>query len=103
MSPLIGKLSKGEHPVSLIRYRGISEVREALERGFILVRFTGTQGGTEIGLSLDENGRALDLTSERVRFSGSLELDYQPVKCIVNIDRDTLTGYGSLEVVSQLF
>lgn len=99
MSPLVEKLSQGEHPVSLTRYQGIPGIREALERGFILVKFTGTQGGTEIGMSLEKNGE-VDLASPRASLRGSLTLDYQPVKCTVHIDLGTLTGHGFLEPVA---
>ena len=97
MSPLVEKLSKGEHPVSLTRYKSIREVEEAIERGFILVKFTGTRGGTELGVSLEQTAREVDLTSAQARLCGSLTLDYQPVRCTVSIDLQTMVGSGSLE------
>ncbi|HEY6927327.1 MAG TPA: hypothetical protein VI653_27885 [Steroidobacteraceae bacterium] len=100
MSPLVEKLSKGEHPVSLARYQGIPGIKEAIERGFILVKFTGTQGGTEIGVSLDKDDRGVDLASSTTSLRGSLTLDYQPVKCTVHINLETLTGHGFLEPVA---
>ena len=100
MSPLVEKLSKGEHPVSLTRYQGVTGIKEAVERGFILVKFSATQGGTEIGVSLDKEGREVDLASPRASLRGSLTLDYQPVRCTVHIDLETLTGHGFLEPVA---
>jgi hypothetical protein len=99
MSALVEKLSRGEHPVSLIRYKDMAGFKQALERGFVLVKFTQTQGGTEIGVSLENNDRGIDLESKTVNLRGSLTLDYQPVRCIASVDLETLTGYGCLEMV----
>jgi len=102
MSALVEKLSQGEHPVSLVRYKDIAGFRQAIERGFVLVKFTQTRGGTEIGVSLEENATGVDLESKRVTLRGSLTLDYQPVRCIANVDLDSLTGYGCLERVKAV-
>ena len=102
MSALVEKLSQGEHPVSLVRYKDIAGFKEALARGFVLVKFTQTQGGTEIGVSLEETPSGVDLENKSVSLRGSLTLDYQPVRCIANVDLETLTGYGCLETVKAV-
>jgi hypothetical protein len=99
MTPLVEKLTGGPHPVSLVRYRNANEVREATERGVVLVKFTETQGGTELGVWLDSAGRSVEFGDGRIALNGTLTLDYQPVKCAVNVDLDTLTGHGFLEPV----
>jgi hypothetical protein len=99
MTPLVDKLSKGQHPVSLIRYKSASDVKEALDRGLVLVKFTDTQGGTEIGVAIDQSGIELKSSEGKLDLRGSLTLDYQPVRCVATIDMETLTGYGSLEPV----
>jgi hypothetical protein len=99
MSPLVEKLSNGRHPVSVTRYKDATDIKEAIARGFVLVKFTETQGGTELGVSLDENVRSVDASSEKLNLCGSLSLDYQPVRCSVEIDLATLTGFGFLEPV----
>ena len=99
MSALVEKLSQGVHPVSLIRYKDVGGLKQALERGFVLVKFTQTQGGTEIGVSLEETPSGVDLESKSVSLRGSLTLDYQPVRCVATVDLDTLTGHGCLESV----
>ena len=101
MSALVEKLSQGEHPVSLTRYKDIAGFKQAIERGFVLVRFQ-TRGGTEIGVSLEENASGVDLESKSVNLRGSLTLDYQPVRCIANVDLESLTGYGRLEMVKAV-
>jgi hypothetical protein len=97
MTPLVEKLTGGPHPVSLLRYRSANEVREAIERGVVLVKFTETQGGTELGVWLDPAARTVEFGDGRVALKGVLTLDYQPVKCAVNVDLDTLTGHGFVE------
>jgi hypothetical protein len=99
MSPLVEKLSQGEHPVALIRYKSVSELEEAIERGFVLVKFTDTQGGTELGVSLEQSARGVDLASGVASLSGTLTLDYQPVRCMVSIDLATMGGSGFLQPV----
>ena len=101
MSALVEKLSRGEHPVSLARYKDIAGFKQAIERGFVLVRFQ-TRNSTEIDVSLEENANGIDLESKSINLRGSLTLDYQPVRCIANVDLESLTGYGRLEMVKAV-
>jgi hypothetical protein len=101
MTSLVERLSQGRHPVSLIRYKSAGDVEEAVTRGLILVKFTETQGGTELGVALDENAKEIQAGGGEVRLSGTLTLDYQPVRCTVNVDLETLTGYGFLEPLER--
>jgi hypothetical protein len=97
MTPLVHRLSNGQHPVSLFRYKSVDDLKEAAGRGLVLVKFTGTQGGTELGVALDAGASALDIADGRVSLSGSLTLDYVPVRCTVTVDTESLTGHGQLE------
>jgi hypothetical protein len=101
MTPLVEKLSQGQHRVALIRYKSAADIKDAIDRGLVLVKFTETQGGTELGLSVENGARDVVMDGGKVDLTGSLTLDYQPVRCRVNIDLDTLTGYGSLEPVGS--
>jgi uncharacterized protein YbdZ (MbtH family) len=75
--------------------------KEAIDRGYVHIRFTDTKGGTEVGVRLDgdtsdfsaadfENGKG------HAHVEGSLTLDYVKVKCIADIDLSTLAGKGSM-------
>jgi len=97
---IVEKLSKGEHAVTLTRYKDTADLKQAIDRGTVLVKFTGTQGGTEIGISLDEKSKAVDLSAAKIDLCGSLTLDYQPVNCIVNVEVETRTGFGHLEPIA---
>src|SRR6202007_1606624 len=60
---LVSRLSRGEHPVevSLRPAPPRPSRREAVDRGYVYLRFTQTRGGTELGIRLDP--AASDFTS----------------------------------------
>ena len=65
------------------------------------IKFTGTRGGTEIGVRLDRDscdfGNAdFDGGTGTVHIEGGLTLDYVKVKCIADLDLSTLEGRGHL-------
>ncbi|QKV97145.1 MbtH family NRPS accessory protein [Streptomyces sp. NA02950] len=102
---LVDRLSTGQHPIeaSLRPDRTAAALGEAVERGFVFLRFTDTEGGTELGVELVPEDCALsgaDFTAGtgEIRLSGALELDFVPVTCTASIDLATLTGQGSLAV-----
>jgi hypothetical protein len=71
------------------------------EMGYVLVKFTQTRGGTELGFSLDRNatdlsGADFDNGAGTVHVEGHLTLNNDPVRCIANIDLTTLNGTGRL-------
>lgn len=108
MSELVQKLSNGQHPVivSLRPTRSVEAFKECLDRGYVLVKFTETRGGTELGVKLDP--AATDLTradfekkSGAVALAGDLTLDYVRVRCSAEIDLATLTGAGRLQPLTE--
>lgn len=80
----------------------VEELRERTgEMGYVLVKFTQTRGGTELGFPLDR--QATDLSSANfdegtgtVHVEGHLTLNDDPVRCIADIDLKTLKGTGRL-------
>jgi hypothetical protein len=71
------------------------------EMGYVLVKFTETRGGTELGFPLDRD--ATDISSAdfenstgTVHVEGHLILNDDPVRCIADIDLATLKGTGHL-------
>jgi len=67
----------------------------------VFVKFTGTRGGTELGVELDPAACDLaaadyDAPSGVIRLVGDLTLDYEPVRCTAEIDLATMEGQGSL-------
>jgi hypothetical protein len=86
----------------------VEELRERTgEMGYILVKFTETRGGTELGFSLDReatdlNGANFDEGTGTVHVEGHLILNDDPVRCIANIDLVTLKGTGRLALEEKV-
>jgi hypothetical protein len=108
VNDLVKRLSEGSHPVevSLRPERTMKLFREMLDRGHVLVKFTQTRGGTELGFPLDKTRSDLtqaDLTAEtgKIRVCGELTLDYVPVRVVADIDLPSLEGQGHLEILGE--
>ena len=102
MNELVEKLSTGKHPVAAERCKDTKELQEMLERRYVLIKFTGTRGGTELGFQIDEARSSLEADFETpagsIHLEGELELNYEPVRMVVDIDVKTLKGEGHLEI-----
>jgi hypothetical protein len=103
MNELTERLAAGDHPVTV---GGPQPSAEDLQRriadfGWVHIRFTGTRGGTELGIPLDLE--ACDLSQAdfenargKAHFEGELTLNYDRVRCVADIDLETLNGTGHL-------
>jgi len=101
---LVDRLVDSDHPVevSLGPELTASRLRLAVDGGYVLVRFTDTRGGTEVGVRLDASltrldGADFDTARGTIRLVGTLTLDDEPVLCRATIDLATLAGTGRLE------
>jgi hypothetical protein len=80
----------------------VEELRERTgEMGYMLIKFTGTRGGTELGFPLDRDATDIsaadfDNTTGTVHVEGNLILNGDPVRCIADIDLAALNGTGRL-------
>lgn len=103
MDELVLRLSEGEHRVIASRAdRAIDTFRESIERGYVFIKFTETQGGTELGVRIIDSETKLDdadfnQAKGTVHLVGQLTLNYVKVRCIADIDLASLEGYGHLE------
>lgn len=100
---LIDLLCDGSHAVevALRPERTVKLFKEAVDRDYICIKFTQTQGGTELGFHLDEDTSDLSKANFEsgkgpVHLEGNLTLDYVKIKCIADIDLSTLAGMGHL-------
>jgi hypothetical protein len=105
MTDLPERLSQGNTKVAFRARRGDArtELREAIDRGYVHVLFTETQGGTEVGFSLDEaqsdlTGAQWERGEGTIRLAGDLKLDGVPLRCVAEIDLASAEGTGRLEV-----
>jgi hypothetical protein len=74
--------------------------------GTVFVKFTGTRGGTDLGIRLDReasdlSGADFDAATGTVHVEGTLILNDDPVRCIADIDLSTRQGIGRLVVVDE--
>jgi len=100
---LVDRLCEGDNPVE-VRMRPentIARFKAAVDRNYVHIKFTGTKGGTELGVRLDRNAcdfKKADFESGTgtVYVEGGLTLDSVQVRCIANIDLKTLEGTGRL-------
>jgi uncharacterized protein YbdZ (MbtH family) len=100
---LVEKLCKGSHQVeaSLRPEKTTKALKDRIDMGYVHIKFTQTKGGTELGVRLDRE--TLDLSradfekqTGAVHLEGELTLDYVKVRCIADIDLQTLNGKGRL-------
>ncbi len=71
------------------------------EMGYVLVKFTETRGGTELGFPVDRDATDLSAadfnnSSGTVHVEGNLTLNDDPVRCIADVDLATLKGRARL-------
>ena len=106
MDELVRNLVTGTHELSAARSKSPEELRQAIERGYVLVKFTQTRGGTELGVRLDRSrsstGNA-DFASGTgaVKLVGTLVLNYNEVELTADIALDTLQGSGALKLLKD--
>jgi len=106
MNELVQRLSQGEHPIeaSLRPEKTVAALKDCIDRDYVHIKFTDTQGGTDLGVSLDRdacnfNEGNFEQGTGKICLVGNLTLNYVPVRCIANLNLETLTGYGYLEPV----
>lgn len=106
MNDLVKSLSEGSHPISAERSKSPLELREQIERKFVLLNFTGTRGGTELGSQLDMqstdlSGADFQQGTGVVHLVGNLTLNYEKVQLVADIDLATLKGTGHLVLLEE--
>ena len=103
MNGLVQKLTTGDHPIAVPKYRTSADLKAAIDRGQVLVKFTDTCGGTELGVKLDPNlsdwaNADFVGATGTIRLVGDLTLNYVRVKCMTTLDLSRLNGQGHLEI-----
>jgi len=101
---LVDRLSTGDHRIVVAQRPEptIKALKEAIDNGYVRVKFTETKGGTELGFKVDKeasdlNAANFDEGTGTVRVVGGLTLDHVKVRCVAEIDLKTLEGQGHLE------
>jgi uncharacterized protein YbdZ (MbtH family) len=103
---LVEYLSESHRPVAVtLRPNNDEAFRESLDRGYVFIKFTDTNGGTELGLRIDPSKTDLsrgdlDARTGTIHLEGELTLNQVGVRCFTDIDLSSLTGQGRLEQVA---
>ena len=100
---LVDKLCEGNHTVEvgLRPEKSVTRFKEAIDRDYVHINFTQTEGGTELGFRLNRGASdfsAADFENGKgtAHIEGNLTLDYVKVKCVADIDLSNLAGTGHL-------
>ena len=108
MDELVKRLSEGNHPVeaSLRPEKTVPALKERIDRGYVHIKFTDTRGGTELGVRLNREATDLsqadfDNQTGSVHLVGDLTLNYVKVRCVADINLETLEGQGHLEPIEE--
>jgi hypothetical protein len=104
MDELVQRLAAGDHPLVTQRYKSAEELKQAIDRGYVLIKFTDTQGGTELGSRLDTtltslSGADFGQATGTAHLVGHLTLNYVKVRCVADVDVASLEGKGHLEIL----
>lgn len=109
MNEFVQRLSEGNHPVeaSLRPEKTAAVLKQRIDLGYVHIKFTNTRGGTDLGVRLDLDASNLsqadfDHQTGKVHLVGDLILNYVKVRCIADIDLETLEGKGHLEPIEEL-
>ncbi|HEY2291048.1 MAG TPA: MbtH domain protein [Thermoanaerobaculia bacterium] len=105
MNELIQRLTQ-EQPIiaSLRPSPTLEQLKAQVDRKHVLIKFTETCGGTELGIRLDpERSDVSKADFEKgtgsISLVGELVFDYVPVRFHGDIDLATLAGNGRLEIL----
>jgi uncharacterized protein YbdZ (MbtH family) len=100
---LVKRLATGLHAVEASTYpKGDAKAFwEDIQRGYVQIRFTETRGGTELGFKIEQDSLRLaeadfDKKTGSIHLEGKLKLNFVPVRCVADIEIETLAGRGCL-------
>jgi hypothetical protein len=108
MDELTERLTVGQPVIMGGANPTVDELRERTgDMGYVLVKFTQTRGGTELGFPLDREATDLskadfDSGTGAVHVEGNLILNDDPVRLIADIDLGTLKGTGRLALEEKV-
>lgn len=109
MDELVQRLSQGDHPVAVGGPQPtLEELRKRVgDMGYVFIKFTGTRGGTDLGVRVDHSATDLsranfDQGSGNAHIEGTLTLNYVKVRCVADIDLSTLQGTGHLVALEEV-
>jgi hypothetical protein len=90
MDESIQRLAEGDHPINTWQYKIAEELKQAVERGYILIKFTETHGGTELRSRLDKTSTELgnadfEQAADTIQVVGNLILNDIKVRGVAGV------------------
>lgn len=106
MDSLVKHLVASRQRVTLERSKSAEDLQRAIGRGYLLVKFPETKGGTELGITLNPSRTILEnadfsARSGTVHLAGTCVLNYNEVEMDLDVDLATLEGSGSLKLIAD--
>ena len=109
MNDLVQRLSAGDHPVTVGGPKpSLAEFRKRVEdMGYVFIKFTGTRGGTDLGVRVDKSATDLsqaffEQATGIAHVEGTLTLNYVKVRCVADIHLESLDGTGHLVILEEV-
>jgi hypothetical protein len=104
MNDLVKNFLLGTHDCSAERAKSLTEFKRSIERGYVLLRFTDTRGGTELSVRLNQSQSSIeeahaDEGRGTAHLVGALVLDYNELEMSAAIDLSTLRGQASFKLL----
>jgi hypothetical protein len=101
MNELVQRLTSSQPVVMGGSQPSVEELRQRVEEmKYVLVKFTETRGGTELGFELEDgtdlSGADFEQGTGIVHVEGTLILNDDPVRCVAELELATLKGTGRL-------
>jgi hypothetical protein len=110
MDDLVQRLAEGNHPVTVGGPKPSLEEfqRRVGDMGYVFIKFTDTRGGTDLGVRVDKSATDLNQADFERRtgvahVEGTLTLNYVKVRCVADIDLETLNGTGHLVALEEVY
>lgn len=105
MDDLVKRLSEKDHEIEANRpEKSAAALKERIDLNYVHILFKKT--GTEIGIQLDTENCDLDGADfengkGKVHLEGALTLNYDKVRCVADINLNTMKGKGHLKPIEN--
>lgn len=106
MNDLVEYLTNTQRVINGGNSKGVQDLKDQIDRGYVFIKFTETKGGTDLGVSVDKEKSDLtkadfDSSTGNVHIEGELTLNYVKVRCIADINLENLEGEGYLQPLEE--
>ena len=108
MDDLVARLSTGKHRVLFeTQSKEMLEIKKRLlDLKYVFLKFTDTNGGTELGIHIDETLTSIKNSDfenglGEIHIVGICSLNYQRIRCTADVNLATKEGIGYVEIIDS--